>query len=246
MVRTVDYFFHAVTTKYQRRFKGAVITVLVPLFGICVFCTVIILLNLGSNDIVRLMALIIAGCVVAGTAAVFVAAFLTYKYTKRHNRFTYLDILPDGFIFSLYAGEFYGRQQTILRKLYYIPFSGISGITRDEKKSPCSFTVSGEIRYFFYESSRLGYHVDEDNHTIFDSHELNERGFTQLEKLEISGWFGSSKRIVESIEYYLGQYRAIPEKKPFNLADHITRKRKKPQITSNPMLDAPSYDRKWD
>ncbi len=242
----MDYFFHAVTTKYRRRLKGIVITVLVPLFGVCVFCTVNILLNLGDRSITELLAAVIFGCVFLGTAAVFTAVYFTYKYIRRHNRFTYLDILPDGFVFSLYAGEFSGGgRQTILRKLYYVPFSGVEEISRDAEKTPCSFTVKGEVRYYFYESSRLGYHVDEDDHTTFDSPELNERGFQTLSRLEVSGWFGSTKKIVQSLEHYLGEFRGKPEKKPFNIADYVTKKRRKPQTTSNPMLEAPSYDRNW-
>ena len=36
----MDYFFHADTTKYRRRLRGTAIIVLVPLFGVCVFCAV--------------------------------------------------------------------------------------------------------------------------------------------------------------------------------------------------------------
>ena len=46
----MDYFFHADTTKYRRRLRGTAIIVLVPLFGVCVFCAVNILLNLGAGN----------------------------------------------------------------------------------------------------------------------------------------------------------------------------------------------------
>ena len=61
----MDYFFHADTTKYRRRLRGTAIIVLVPLFGVCVFCAVNILLNLGagnSSGILKLMALVIVIC----------------------------------------------------------------------------------------------------------------------------------------------------------------------------------------
>lgn len=122
----MDYFFHADTTKYRRRLRGTAIIVLVPLFGVCVFCAVNILLNLGtgnSSGILKLMALVIVLCVLAGTTTMFAAALLAKKYTARHSRFTYLDILPDGFVFSLYAGEFRNwDDQVILRRLYFVPF----------------------------------------------------------------------------------------------------------------------------
>lgn len=245
----MDYFFHADTTKYRRRLKGTVITVVVPLFGICVFCTVNILLNYSSGaalSLRALMAAVIAGCVLVGTVTVFAAAYFTYKLIRRHSRFTYLDILPDGFVFSLYAGE-YRRysQQVILRKLYFVPFSGIKEIVRDGRNTPLSLTVTGEVRYYLCESDRLGYHVDEENHLQFDSAELNTRGFEKLDKLEISGWFGSTKRLERSLNYFLEEYRSIPEKKPFNISEHIPKKQKKRPVTSNPILEAPSYDRKW-
>lgn len=101
------------------------------------------------------------------------------------------------------------------------------------------------MRCYFEESSRLGYHVGEDGHTQFDSPELNERGFETADKLEINGWFGSTKKIQTSLEHYLAEFRAIPEKKPFNIAEHITRRKKKRPTTSNPLLEASSYDRNW-
>ena len=146
----------------------------------------------------------------------------------------------------LYAGEFRNwDDQVILRRLYFVPFSGIEEISRDQKASPCSLTVKGKVRCYFEESSRLGYHVGEDGHTQFDSPELNERGFETADKLEINGWFGSTKKIQTSLEHYLAEFRAIPEKKPFNIAEHITRRKKKRPTTSNPLLEAPCYDRNW-
>ncbi len=245
----MDYFFHADTTKYRRRLKGMIIIVLVPVFGVCVFCAVNILLNFSSGasrDLRRMMLGIISGCAFIGIAAVFAACYFTYKQIRRHSRFTYLDILPDGFVFSLYAGE-YRRytEQIILRKLYYVPFSSLEEIIRDGKKSPCTIKIRGEVRYFLCETDRLGYHVDEENHLQFDSGELNQRGFERLESLEISGWFGSTKRLERSLKYFLEEFRSVPEKKPFNIAEHIPTKRKKRPTTSNPMLEAPSYDRNW-
>ena len=241
----MDYFFHADTSKYLRRFKGTVITVAVPLFGICVFCTVNILLNLSSGfsrDLIWLLAAVIVGCMLLGTAAVFAAAYLTYKYVRRHSRFTYLDILPCGFVFSLYSGEFrrYGGQ-VVLRQLYYVPFSGLQEIVRDGRK----LTVKGEIRVYLYESDRLGYHVSEDGQLVFDSPELNERGYRTMESLEITDRFSSAKRVERSLKSFWEEYRSAPEKKPFNIAEHITQKRRKRPQTSNPLLEAPSYDRKW-
>ena len=87
--------------------------------------------------------------------------------------------------------------------------------------------------------------VGEDGHTQFDSPELNERGFETADKLEINGWFGSAKKIQTSLEHYLAEFRSIPEKKPFNIAEHITLRKKKRPTTSNPLLEAPSYDRNW-
>lgn len=245
----MDYFFHADTTKYRRRLKGTAIIVLVPLFGVCVFCAVNILLNLSSGSpggLIRLMALVIVLCVLAGTVTMFAAAFLAKKYTARHSRFTYLDILPDGFVFSLYAGEFRNwNDLVILRRLYFVPFSDVEEISRDQRSGPLSLTIRGKVRCYFGESDRLGYHVDEDGHTRFDSAELNERGYELSDKLEINGWLGPTKKIQTSLEHYLEEYRAIPEKKPFNIAEHITRRQKKRPTTSNPLLEAPTYSRNW-
>lgn len=245
----MDFFFHADTTKYRRRLKATVITVLVPLFGVCVFCAVNILLNISSGaprNLITLLAWVIVGCCAVGIITVFAAAYFTNKLTARHNRFTYIDILPEGFVFSLYAGEYrrYSRQ-VIMRRLYFVPFEGLEDISRDPKNSPCTLLVKGNIRYYLCESSRLGYHVDEENHLRFDSPELNERGFEKLDKLEITGWFGSTKRLEKALRYFLEEFRAKPEKKPFNIADFIAKKTKKRPTTSNPLLEAPSYNRNW-
>lgn len=245
----MDFFFHADTTKYRRRFRAIVITTVVPLSGICVFCAVNILLNISagaSRELILLLAAVTAGCVLVGCCAVFTAAYFCYKFDRRHSRFTYLDILPDGFVFSLYAGEFRDySEKVIMRRLYFVPFSGVSEIVRDGKNSPFSLTVRGEIRCYLCETDRLGYHVSEDDHTHFDAPELDERGFRLMDSLTIDGWFGRTKRLEASLKYYLEQYRSIPEKKPFNIADYIPVKRKKRPTTSNPLLEAPSYDRNW-
>lgn len=193
-----------------------------------------------------LMAAVIAACVLAGTVTVFLAAYHCYKHCRRHSRFTYLDILPDGFVFSLYAGEFRDYSElVVLRRLYYVPFAGVTEIFRDAKNSPCSVTVRGEVRCYLCESDRLGYHVDEDDHMHFDSPELDERGFERLESLRIDGWFGRTKRLEAALNFYLEQFRSIPEKKPFNIAEHIAVKKRKRPTTSNPLLEAPTYDRNW-
>lgn len=245
----MDYFFHADITKYRRRLRTAVIITVVPLAGICVFCAVNILLNISagtSRGLVLLMAAVIAGCVFLGTVTVFTAAYFCYRQQRRHSRFTYLDILPDGFVFSLYAGEYRDySEKVILRRLYYVPFSGVKEIIRDGKTAPFSLTVTGEVRCYLCESDRLGYHVSEDDHTHFDSPELDEHGFELLGSLRIDGWFGRTKKLEASLRYYLEQFRSIPEKKPFNIADHIAARRRKRPTTSNPILEAPSYDRNW-
>lgn len=246
---SIEYFFHADTTKYRRRLKAIVITTVVPLFGICVFCAVNILLNFSSGvsgELQKLMAAVIAGCVFVGAVTIFTAAYFCYKADRRHSRFTYLDILPDGFVFSVYAGEFRDySEKVILRRLYFVPFSGVEEISRDQKNSPFSITVRGEVRCYLCESDRLGYHVDEDDHMHFDSPELDEKGFEKLDVLRIDGWFGNTRKLERSLNFFLEQYRNAPEKKPFNIADYVAVKRKRRPTTSNPLLEAPSYDRNW-
>ena len=89
-------FFHADTSVYKSRFKSLSVIVTVPLFTTCIFCVVNIFLNLrsGSREFVLLMLAIIAGCVLAGLVFEFTALYFTEKLARRHNRFTYFDILP--------------------------------------------------------------------------------------------------------------------------------------------------------
>ena len=243
------YFFHADTDKYRKRLKGAMIIVVVPLMAICVFCVVNIVLNLregASQTLLRLLVGIICGCVLAGMIFGFAAVYVADKLTRRHSRYTFFDILPKGMVFSLYSGEYklYGRR-TILRRLYYIPFSEVESVTRNPKISPRSITIKGGIRFYQLPSDRLGYHVDDNDELVFDSFELNERGFERLDTLEIRDRFASTKQLEKSIAYYLEQFRDLPEKKSFVLSEHIALRSKPRPQTSNPALDAPSYDRKW-
>lgn len=244
----MKYFFHADTEKYRRRLKSMMIIVFMPLFAVCVFCTVNLIMNLSIDTdraFIVLMLAIIAGSVFMGMVFAFTAAYFTEKLKRRHSRYTYFDILPDAMVYSVYAGEFirYG-ERIIYRRLYFIRFEGFESVSRDPKTAPDSVSIKGEIREFLLPDVHLGYHV-ENGETVFDDFELNERGFTPRGSLEVSGHLGSTKRLERSINYYYELYKNKPEKKPFNIAEHISRKKKASPKTSNPILDAPRYDRKW-
>lgn len=244
----MKYFFHADTEKYRRRLKSMIIIVFMPLFAVCVFCTVNLVMNLRvdtNREFLILMLSIIAGTVFIGMTFAFTAAYFTEKLKRRHSRCTYFDILPDAMVYSVYAGEFirYG-ERVIYRKLYFIRFESFESVSRDLKTAPDSVTIKGEIREFLLPDRHLGYHV-ENGTTSFDHPELNERGFTLRSALEVNGRLGSTKRLERSINYYFEQYKNKPVKKPFNIAEHISRKKKAVPRTSNPALDAPRYDRKW-
>lgn len=241
-------FFHADTSVYKSHLKSLSVIVLVPLFTTCIFCVVNIFLNLrsGSREFVLLMLAIIAGCVLAGLVFEFTALYFTEKLTRRHNRFTYFDILPKGMVYSQYAGEYimYG-ERVIMRRLFYMPFAGVTEILRDPKANPHALTIKGDVRMFYLPSKALGYHINEEGDLCFDHWELNERGYTQVNSLEIKKGFGSTRAMERSAKFYLEQFHNIPEKKPFNIADHIKLKQKKRLTTSNPLLEAKSYDRHW-
>lgn len=242
-------YFHADCTIYQKRYKRTLITVLVPLAAVCIFCACNIIFNLrtdGNRSFAQIMMYIILGSVAAGIILCFAGAYIVDKKCRRHARFTYFDILPKGMVFSRYAGEYYlYGERTIYRRLYYIPFSGVTDIIRNSKATPHDIAFSGEIREYFMPSDALGYHINEDGELLFDRTELNERFFELRERLVISEDFGNTKLLETAARYYLEQFKAIPEKKPFNIADYVMHRSKKPLRTSNPLLDAPSFDRKW-
>lgn len=242
-------YFHADTSIYPKRLKTVVISVLMPLAAVCVFCAANIVFNLrtgGDIGLAQLMIYIIIGCVAVGIITCFAGAYITEKKQRRHARFTYFDILPKGMMFSRYAGEHYlYGERTIYRRLYYIPFDGLKEIKRDAKTSPFSITFVGDIREYFFPSEQLGYHIDEEGELLFDNAELNERFYTAHEKLCIRYDFGSTKQMERSANHYLEQHRNAPKKKQFNIADHVRQRSKKPLKTSNPLLEAPSFDRKW-
>lgn len=238
-------FFHADTSDYRSALRHALTVVIIPLLAVCVFCTVNIVLHYNTG-FTRLLVIIIVASVLLGMIFTFSAVYIVDKKTRRHSRFTFFDILPRGMIFSEYAGEFirYG-ELIILRRLYYIPFDGFEGVSRDPKKAPHDITIKGDIREFFYESGRLGYHVDEDGNPIFDTMILNIGMYAQAGEVTIKKRFGNTKALAAAILYYKERFDNIPEKKPFNISDYVSVKRKRKPRTSNPALEAPSYDRNW-
>ncbi len=242
-------FFHADTTIYPKRLKMVIIALLMPLAAVCVFCAANIVFNLradGDKSLAELMLRIIAGCVAIGMTACFAGAYIVEKKQRRHARFTYFDILPKGMIYSRYAGEHYlYGERTIYRRLYYIPFSGLTEIKRDPKTAPTAITFTGEIREYFFPSEQLGYHIDEDGELKFDNLELDFRFYKPLDRLRIRYDLGNTKQLERSAQHYLELFRNAPKKREFNIAEHIHQRSKKPLKTSNPLLEAPSFDRKW-
>ncbi|MBS7369455.1 MAG: hypothetical protein KIG62_04810 [Oscillospiraceae bacterium] len=244
----MKYYFHADTQHYKQRQKSLMITVNVPIIAVCVFCTVNIVLHLADEDkgIVALLFAIIVGSVAAGMICAFATAYFTEKLSRRHSRYTYFDILPDGMIYSEYAGEFVsGGRLEIFRRLYYIPFKGFEGAERGGKSAPCELTLRGDIREYFLPSRSLGYHVTETGETVFDMWELNERGYERRQTLAIKNTLGGTKQLEKSVAYYAEQFRERPEKKPFDISEHIAKKKRAHKTTSNPALEAPSFDRSW-
>lgn len=242
-------FFHCDTTIYKKRLKTVLAALLAPLIAVCVFCAANIIFNLrpdGDKGFAQLMVWIAVGCVAAGMIFCFAGAYIADRKRRLHARYTYFDILPKGMIYSRYAGQshLYG-ERTVYRRLYYIPFSSLTEVLRDPKRSPFELTICGVAQQYFLPSDCLGYHIDEEGELQFDNPELMERHFEFRGKLVISHDFGRTKQLQRSIEHYLELFRNAPQKKQFNIADHIAVKSKKTLRTSNPMLDAPSFDRKW-
>ena len=243
----MKYFFHAEIAKYTARLRHMMILAVMSVFAVCTFCTVNIVLNFGS-DIVYLLLVVIGGLVLLGMIFAFSAVYITEKRKRRHSKYTYFDFLPKGMVFSEYAGEFvrFG-DRIILRRLYYIPFDKLTAVSRDPKTAPHNLTFTGEIREYFQETDRLGYHVSEDGNLEFDSAELNNRLFEVIPTLVIKDRFGNTKKLEKSVNYYWEQFKNTPEKKPFNISDYVSVQKRKKLHTSNPALEEPSvsYNRNW-
>ena len=238
-------YFHADTTVYSDALRHALTVVILPLLAICIFCTVNIVLFYNAS-IVKLLILIVAGSVLFGMVFSFSAVYIADKKKRRHARFTFFDILPQGMVFSEYAGEFvrYG-ELIILRRLYYIPFEGFVSVSRDSKKAPRELTVKGDIRGFFYESGRLGYHIGESGEMVFDTAILNIGMYDELGEVKVKKRFGNTKPLEAAILFYKDKFDNAPEKKPFNISDYVAGRSKPKPKTSNPALEAPSFTRNW-
>ena len=219
--------------------------VTVPIFAICTFCTVNIVINIQRE--IAVLYLIVAGaCVAFGMIFAFAAAYITDKQIRRHSRYTFFDFLPKGMIFSEYAGEFtrYGKQ-VILRRLYYIPFETLTSVSRNPKVAPHNIEFKGEIRGYLFETNRLGYHIFEDGELVFDSMELNFGHFEKLSSVTVKDRFGNTKRLEHSVNYFWNKFKEAPKKKPFDISDYVSVAKKRKPKTSNPALEAPSYSRDW-
>lgn len=238
-------YFHADTTDYSVALRHTMTIVVIPLFAVCIFCTVNIVLHYDLG-FTKLLIYVIAGCVLFGMVFAFSAVYVAEKRKRRHARFTFFDILPAGMVFSEYAGEFvrYG-DLIILRRLYYVPFSDFEGVSRDPKKTPREITIKGAVRSYFFENSRLGYHVDENGNVVFDSPVLNIGMYEPLAEFTIKKRFGNTKALESSILYYKDRFDNMPEKKAFNISDFVPVRRKRRLHTSNAALEAPSFNRNW-
>lgn len=240
------YFFHADTAKYGDRLRHILINVFGPIIALCVFCTVQIVLNYRSEFALLLLA-VICGSVLFGMIFGFSAVYITEKKKRRHSKYTFFDFLPGGMVYSEYAGEYvHWGARVITRRLYFIPFEGLESVSRDPKKAPHDITFKGEIRAYFFESDRLGYHINEDGALEFDTDLLNWGMYETLTELTIKNRFGNTKQLEQSALFYLEQFRNTPEKKPFNISEFVSRRKNKPKpTTSNPALEAPSFNRNW-
>lgn len=238
-------YFHADVTDFSRALRHALTVVIIPLMAICVFCTVNVVLHYDTG-FAKLLVAIVAGSVLFGMIFTFSAVYIIDRKKRRHARFTFFDILPQGMIFSEYAGEFtrYG-DRIILRTLCYLPFADFESVSRNPKKAPHELTIKGKIRRYFFESDRLGYHISEDGHPMFDSPILNISLFEEVSQITIKKRFGNTKRLEAAILFYKDRFDNLPEKKPFNISDFVPRKRKRRPHVSNPALEAPSFSRKW-
>lgn len=219
--------------------------VTMPILAVCTFCTVNIVINLGEE--ISVMYLIIAGAsVLFGMIVAFAGAYFTDKLIRRHSRYTFFDFLPKGMVFSEYAGEFnHWGKRVILRKLYYIPFETLISVSRNPKIAPHDIEFKGEIRGYFFETDRLGYHIFEDGELVFDSLELNFGLYESLKSVTVKDRFGNTKRLEKTVNYFWDKFKNAPKKKQFNIADYVTTVKKRRPKTSNPILEAPSYSRDW-
>ncbi len=239
------YFFHADVAKYGERLRHILIIVFGPIIALCVFCTVQIVLNYRTQFAVLLLS-IIGGSILFGMLFAFSAVYITEKYKRRHSKYTFLDILPTGMVYSEYAGEYvHWGARVIMRRLYFIPFGKLDEVFRDPKKAPHDITFKGEIRAYFLESDRLGYHVNEDGGVEFDTDLLNWGMFETLPEITVKNRFGNTKLLEQSVLFYLEQFKNTPEKKPFNISEFVSKRRKPKPTTSNPALEAPSFSRNW-
>lgn len=239
------YYFHADTDKYFDSLKKILIIVIMPILALCTFCTVNIVLNYRS-DFSKLLMIVISASVLFGMAFTFVSVYIADKYRRRHAKYTFFDIIPQGMVYSEYAGEFtrYG-EKIILRRLYYIPFGKLKTVSRDPKTAPHDICFKGEIREYFLETSRLGYHIDDEGKIVFDTFELNLALYNTINELTVKDRLGNTMRLEKSIAHYWEKFKNIPEKKPFDISDYVSVRRRRKPKTSNPALEAPSYSRKW-
>ena len=244
-MRIEKYYFHADVEKYTDKLRQLLLVVIMPMLAVCTFCTVNILLNFRS-DFAKLLMIVIAASVLFGMIFTFIAVYITDRFKRRHARYTFFDIIPYGMVYSEYAGEFtrYG-ERIIMRRLYYIPFDKLESVTRDPKTAPHDIAFKGEIREYYLETDRLGYHITDEGKLEFDTVILNTEYYSTISAVTVKNRLGNTKRLEKSVLYYWEEFKNLPEKKPFNIAQFVGERRRRKPRTSNPALEAPSFSRKW-
>ena len=239
----MDSYFHAYTKKYRTRFRYAAAITVTPLAELAMMSVWTLLFNMkraADPSFALPLALITAGCVLAGMILCWIYYELAAYYEKRASRYTYFDIGQKTAVYSRYAGEYRHRgKRVVMRRLYVIPMKNYGSAYLDEKRR--HLILTGEIRCYYGESDGLGYHF-KDGELVFNEWWNDETNYTVTRMLKLPMDFEKPGKIAAALYEAKTAFDAIPEKKPyvFREAD-IVRKRKELKRIAELM----KYDRKW-
>lgn len=186
------------------------------------------------------MAIMAAVSIAVGLVICFSAAQISYSKTRRHSRYTYLDIQLKGAVFSRYSESYrIMGEKVIFRELYYIPFKELEAV--EISPDGTSVVVTGKIRRFMMDSDNLGYHV-KDGDIEFDHWWLNIGGFSEQKHLVIPPLFGKAKRVSDSLSEAKKRFTEIPPPKKYEFKEAaFIRRRPKPRV----MPENLDFSRSW-
>ncbi len=236
-------FFHWNPEKLRRRERKLILVAAALCAEICVAAFFVLIFNVCTvpdRGVIFQTLSVICGALLAGLLFCLVTAAVCGRKIRLNSRYTYLDIQLQGLVYSAYAGQYrVAGERIVVRDLYYLPFRALSAVSAEADGK--TILLTGKLRHYCMDSDNLGYHVRGGDFE-FDRPYLNIGGFSEEERLRLPPVFGSTGRVLDSVNAAKKRWSELPAPKPhvFREADYI-RLRPKARV----LPESFDYNREW-